>query len=356
MDISNLNRLAKKTVGAGVTLMFALFVLMLPSRSFAAVLSIDPEIAEFGPGDTFISTIRIDTEEGECINAVRAELKFPGDWIRVSTVSKGESLFTLWTEEPKADNANGVLTLEGGIPAGYCGRVEGDPGKTNIVAKIIFTIPGNMIGGKTTDEELPLSIEFGSSTTIYQNDGLGTPATMELKGANYTRLLQSSGLTNEWTDLIDEDDLLPELFTVELEQDPNTFQGKYFIVFSTVDKQSGIHHYEVMEDDPNRFGYVRGGDNKALFKEVTSPYLLEDQELGSRIVVRAYDHAGNFQESLLGPQSATYGFSEKKDQGGFGAIQAVMVVGTLIVAATLLWWFLIRKKLNAPHDNNNETH
>jgi hypothetical protein len=57
------------------------------------------------------------------------------------------------------------------------------------------------------------------------------------------------------------------------------FGGLYYIVFSTVDKQSGVDHYEVFEN--------------GAWEKVVSPYKLPDQSLKSEIKVKAIDKAGN---------------------------------------------------------------
>lgn len=278
---------------------------LLPTHVFAATLSIDPEILTVGPGDTFIATIRLDTLSDECVNAVSIELYYPSDWMNASAVSKGESLLTLWADEPFVDREHGRVFLSGGIPAGYCGRVQGDPGKTNILAKIIFSIPGNMIGGKTATGELPLAIMFGSSTRVLLNDGFGTPAPLFFNNAAYRRTLTSQGMKNEWLDMVHTDNIPPDLFTITVQHDTHAFEGKNFIVFSAVDKQSGVHHYEVTEDDPINLGFSYGKKIKSSFIVATSPYVLTDQTLQSRIIVRAYDHAGNMQEAIHAPTNGT---------------------------------------------------
>lgn len=312
---------------------------VLPSRVFAATLSVDPSSGEFGPGDTFMVTVRLDTNVDECINSASAELHYPADLIKASAVSNGESLFTLWTEEPSVDLEQGIVRFEGGIPGGYCGLIQGDPERTNIVAKVIFSVPGNMIGGRAVGDREPMTVTFGSSTRVLLNDGFGSVAALSLKSGKYVRTRTSLGLKNEWLNVTQQDVTSPELFNVSLERDANTFQGKYFIVFSTVDKQSGVHHYEVMEDDPLRLGFVRGKKNeKALFMTVKSPYVISDQTLGSRITVRAFDHAGNVQETILPPGGITAApqTSSSENDGTyrvwwyFGGTLVLLVLGVFV--------------------------
>jgi len=113
------------------------------------------------------------------------------------------------------------------------------------------------------------------------NDGFGTPAKLTLKEAVFTILTEKAEVPKEeWQEELAKDDIPPEPFEIKISQDPNIFGGKYFIVFSTTDKQTGIDHYEVKE-------------GKIDWKRAESPYLLEDQSLKSIIKVKAVDKAGN---------------------------------------------------------------
>jgi hypothetical protein len=160
---------------------------------------------------------------------------------------------------------------------------------------------------------------------------------------NFVRELTSQGLKNEWIDVVHADTTAPEMFAVQLAHDANTFQGKYFIIFSTVDKQSGVQHFEVSEDDPMRLGFVRGKPTeKALFVNAQSPYVLSDQELKSRVVVRAYDHAGNVSEAILSPQNGTSSAMTISPQSGFSRKTLGMLGGALLVL--LLVGLVVRKR------------
>jgi hypothetical protein len=331
-------------------ILYTLYLLLYTSLASAATLSIDPEILIVGPGDNFVATIRIETLPDECVNAVSVELLYPSDWMNASAVSKGESLMTLWPDEPSVDREKGRVFFSGGIPAGYCGRVQGDPGKTNILAKVIFSIPGNMIGGKVATGDVALLIVFSSSTNVLLNDGFGTPAPLSFKNAGYVRRLTSSGMKNEWLDIVHTDTVPPDLFTIAVEHDAHAFDGQNFIIFSAVDKQSGIHHYEVMEDDPVNLGFMYGKKTKSSFVVTASPYVLTDQMLQSRIIVRAYDHAGNRQEAVHAPTNgtSTTGLSKRNNVMNmlFQLLSLRMVGGvfTLILLAVGGWWVYIRKK------------
>jgi hypothetical protein len=57
------------------------------------------------------------------------------------------------------------------------------------------------------------------------------------------------------------------------------FDGNYYVVFSTVDKQSGLDHYEIFES--------------GAWKAVSSPYKLRNQSLKGGVQIKAIDKAGN---------------------------------------------------------------
>ena len=338
---------------------FSIFPISHSGIAYAATLTLDPSTGNYGPGDMFVVTLRLDTSPSECINAAAIELLYPTDWVKVTAVSKGESLLTLWTDEPLIDAEHGKLTFSGGIPAGYCGRVQGDPGKTNIIAKIIFGVPGNMIGGKTSTGPVPMNIMFGSSTRVLLNDGFGSPAPLTLKNATFTHVLNSLGIKNEWLDIVHADTIPPDEFKITIAHDGSTFDGKYFIVFLAVDKQSGVHHYEVREDDPVRLGITRGKNEQASFVVATSPQVLKDQALKSRVTVRAIDNAGNVQESILAPSGdviASGKGSQSSSPSGkntplwwlLGSVVVVLILGLVS------WFYTRRQRMTVPVVVNTE--
>lgn len=296
-----------------------------PVFASAATLSIDPNHGNFGPGDMFVVTVRIDTDKEECINASDVDMTFPKDLLKVTAVSKGESLITLWTDGPLIENEKGRVSWSGGIPGGYCGRVLGDPGKTNILGKVVFSV----INIKPTDSETPMQISFGSSTKVLLNDGFGTAAPLVLGNAMLTRTVHSGGVKNEWLDIVKGDTTPPDQFDVSVHHDQNAFDGKYFIVFSTVDKQSGVDHFEVIEDDPSRLGFVRGGNDRAHPQAAVSPYVLRDQSLKSRVIVRAIDNAGNIEEIILPPTNGVF------------SVNAVTTTGSMFTKYQEIWWSLL---------------
>ena len=279
------------------------FVLCTSTLSVqAASLHMDPPFSSLGRGDAVTVSVRLDTDEAadECVNAVDAVIKYSEN-IVPADVSIGDSIFSMWVEQPKIDTVNRTITFAGGIPNGYCGRVVGDPRLTNTLVQLIFRSPGFSIG-QNVQGTSSAKIEFGPETTAYINDGLGTKAELALFGASVD-LSKNAGmeLKDPWREAVVTDDVAPEPFGITLFKDEFAFANKYFIAFNTSDKQTGIDHYEVMEESSTKFWAFEWGRADAPWVVTRSPYVLEDQSLNSTIRVKAIDKAGNEHIATLVP-------------------------------------------------------
>lgn len=267
---------------------------LLPVCSHAATLRIDPAVKEVGSGDVFVANVRIDVAADECINAVSAAIQYPVNALRLNALSRGESIFSLWIDE-RINHDLGQVFFTAGIPGGYCGRTAGDPGQTNIVGKLAFQYVGSEVG-------MPVTIAFLPETEAILSDGLGTNASLNTESMVLN--IAASGVTkNEWLEIVKKDTFAPEPFVPEIMQDTTVSGQPYFLVFDTTDKQSGVEHYELVEEDPRSFGFRLGSRVKAKLSLAKSPYILQDQTLSSRILVRAFDHAGNMQEAIVPPKN-----------------------------------------------------
>src|ERR1043166_3587861 len=80
-------------------LALALLIAAAPFSASAASIYLDPDKGTYGPGDTFIVNVRLNTD-GECINAANVELVYPAKSLRAVDFSKGGSIFSLWVTEP----------------------------------------------------------------------------------------------------------------------------------------------------------------------------------------------------------------------------------------------------------------
>ncbi len=302
----------------------------------AALLYLEPSDSEVFRGDTKTISIRIDTDVEECINTVDAVIKYDPS-IRAVDVSRGNSILKLWVEDPVINEAEHTITLAGGIPNGYCGRAPGDPSLTNVIAELVFRSPGFSIGG---GESSPIaSIWFDEATRVLLNDGFGTEAALRLENAKLT--LQSTpgnSISDDWKGEVASDTQPPADFSITLTRDETSFSGDYFISFNSQDKQSGIDHYEVMEEPIDELYTFKWGGVDAPWKPVQSPYVLVDQTLNSTIRVKAIDKAGNETIAVLVPEEAMRTISTDR----IITIAVSALIFLLFLSALI--YFIIRRK------------
>jgi hypothetical protein len=357
--------------------LFSIFYFLFSCSVKAATLFLMPQSENIFKGDTFFIEVRLDTE-GEEINAASVALKFPSDFLEVIDFNKGDSIFSLWPEE--VNIKEGEISFLAGTPGGF--RGEGLIGRVNFFGKktgeaqLIFKEDSkvllndgsgtpaklNFLEGNYEILEKPKDLPLIFSSTHPDQDKWYKINTLRLRWdliekAEYSYLLSKDPLAEpdeipdkpqgeliwmgdmEYTDLKDGiyyftlkqklagkewskrviframvDSTVPEEFKSEIGQDPSVFEGKYFLSFSTTDKLSGIDHYEVRE-------------GKKDFKIAKSPYVLEDQNLRGKIIVKAIDKAGNEQISEIIPPSKPFPYY-------------ILVFGLIIL---LIFWWIIRR-------------
>ncbi len=316
----------------------------------AATLYMEPHDVDINRGDTIAVKVRLDTDEDECINVIDGVVSYSSNIEPVDT-SRGSSILSVWVEDPKIDKKNRTITFAGGIPNGYCGRIPGDPRLSNTIIELLFRSPGMVVGA--VDDSDVAEISFDSQTKVLLNDGFGTDAPLALYGTNIN-LLKSVGSTisNEWSSRVTADSIPPEKFSIQLQQTPNAFSNDYYIVFNTTDKQSGIDHYEVMEEPLEDFDLFKWGAANAPWITARSPFLLKDQSLNSSIMVRAVDKAGNEYLATLVPDKTQRTMSQ---QGK--VILALVITGfVLFILAAVFFWHTRRSKVTevVDEDSNNE--
>ena len=265
-----------------LVLVFLLIVgfVLIPTLVLAAELYLKSSEDNYYINEIFVVDIRIDVENNESINAVEAYLKFPNNILEIKDFSTGNSILT-FVEGPKINQEEGLISFGGIVPGGYSGRITGDPGKSNLLGKMIFQ-----------------AISIGSAQVLFQNnseallnDGKGTPAKLTTKGviieAELPKEVQlHEPPKDEWQQGLKKDRIPPEDFSLEIVK----INDKYYLVFITKDKDSGIDHYDVLEKS-QALGLLTPIIVKWI--EADSPYLLKDQLLNSSIEVRAVDKAGN---------------------------------------------------------------
>lgn len=301
-----------------------IFTFCIVSKVDAATLYLEPPTGEYRVGDTFIEEVRINLEPGENINVIEANLKFPQDLLEVIDISFGNSLITIIPQEPIINQEEGIISFAGGIPGGYTGRVSGDPGLSNLLAKIIFRVVSQDVSRGFAQ------VVFRDDSQVLLNDGLGTPTNLTFKNALINIISKNvEPSKNEWQIELEKDKIPPEPFRPEIKKDPLVFDGQYFLVFSTTDKQTGLDYYEIAEQRGKRMP----NDAELEWEVGESPYLLKDQTLQSYIYVKAVDKADNERIEILRPTKISTHFY----------LYLAISVGLFIILIILYFSFRRRK-------------
>lgn len=312
----------------------------------SALLYFDPSAVNLFRGDSVTVALRLDTDTGECINTIDAVIHYDTS-INAVDISRGDSILNIWVEEPEIDKINHTIRFAGGIPGGYCGRIPGDPSLTNVILKVIFQSPGLSVGGGENSKNPHVWLDESSQVLLH--DGYGSPATLAVQDATITLAdTPGSQIQDTWKDDVRADTELPSDFAITLTRDDVAFNGDYFIVFNSNDKQSGIDHYEVMEEPFSEFFLFRWGRADAPWERAESPYVLKDQTLNSTIRVKAIDKAGNTRVVTLVPDSAIRSLSQER-------LTTMALIGGIIFMVLILIFFAIWKRRQGKQEELIET-
>ncbi|MCR4286186.1 MAG: hypothetical protein NUW00_04800 [Candidatus Kaiserbacteria bacterium] len=322
---------------------FALLFLVQPLAVHGALLYFDPASTDVYRGDSVTLSLRLDTDEGECINTIDATVHYD-ESVRAVDISRGDSILNIWVEDPVIDESAHTIKFAGGIPGGYCGRIPGDPSLTNVILKLVFRSPGFSIGGGDSQSA---RVWVDENVQVLLHDGYGTNADTKLQDA-LINLMSTPGtnVSDTWRSDVGGDADLPSDFSITLTKDDTAFSGRYFVVFNSSDKQSGIDHYEIMEEPFSEFFAFAWGRADAPWVRVESPYVLEDQTLNSTIRIKAIDKAGNERIATLVPDTALRSMSQD------ALITTIVAVGVIGLLSTLIVYGLWKRRQRVLENSN----
>ncbi|MDD4624845.1 MAG: hypothetical protein PHR31_01545 [Candidatus Pacebacteria bacterium] len=123
------------------------------------------------------------------------------------------------------------------------------------------------------------------------------------------------------------DTVPPEDFFPQIGKDEFISEGKYFVSFAAKDKTSGVDYYEASEiDDWGIFDFININKKNLVWRKASSPYLLADQSLKSKILIKAVDKAGNERIAKVVPPNKTVYW-----QAGVLLLILVILVGAIVV-------------------------
>ena len=246
----------------------------LPMAASAATISFRATPANPGVGDT----VRVDVllDSALPVNAFSGSLHYSPAAVEPATVSDGNSIVSMWITHPAVTGASTPIPFAGITPGGFSGN-------KGILFSVLFHAK---VAGK---------VKFSlDALEVLRNDGAGGNEPTMMQPFILTIGAKSSGGYIEPADQTP-----PESFTPVLGTDPQLFDGKTYLVFSTLDKGSGVDHYTVAE---SRLPAFLLSLFPLTWRVTTSPYALADQNLTSAVYVKAVDRSGNERLNIYPPQ------------------------------------------------------
>ena len=282
-----------------ITICSALFIgILFPIAVFAQLHAGTSTDAH--DGDVIAVHITADTE-GKSINAVSGTVALgaeKGVSYTVVGTSIANSSFSVWPRSPSVSEDQKTISFTGGATSPVIGaQVD------------VFTIFLKVAGKGIITLHTTQSSE-------YLSDGLGT--TIQLPDTSDSISVTSSigAPYNAQEEMLTGDGTPPNPFSIHILQDKDLFNGLKFASFETTDNGSGISHYEVQE-----------GTKEFIITGAT--YVLQDQHNTHRLIVKAYDTAGNVRIETYTPPLLI-------------AVQLGILIGILVGAALI--YIRVKKK------------
>ncbi|MDO8560831.1 MAG: cohesin domain-containing protein [bacterium] len=246
---------------------------LFPHHLFAAEIFYDADTRKVKANTEFEIGVFLNAES-ENVNAIEGILRFPADILEFKELNDGNSLINFWVERPTLRAANEIF-FSGITPGGFIG-------KRGLIFKITFLAKEEGIGRIAMQ-----------SIKVLRNDGSGSE--VDISASPLEVAVTAQALPLSLKKIKDEEP--PESFKPEIARDPAIFDGKWFLVFATQDKKSGIDRYEIKEVRHRILGSF------SRWTSAESPHVLRDQKLKSYVFVKAIDKAGNIRTEKIPPQN-----------------------------------------------------
>lgn len=300
--------------------LFFIFVVIsvFPHIAGAQSVNITAPSASYEAGNTFIVSVSLNTA-GKSINTVSGTIDIPSDKIQMQDLRYGNSIITLWVEKPAYNASNGTISFTGGVPGGYAG--SNGP-------ILSFTARAKTAGPAVISIlEAKILLNDGQGTEVTASKGAFTvtvtPATVKPKTETPKQEIKQEASETP------KDETAPEPFLPVVARDESIAEGKLFISFNAVDKDTGVAYYEV-EERPWLISGIISYFN-APWDRAEPPYVLRRQWWPGKVIVRAIDQAGNTREAVV----------ETPFQTGFAF---ALFIFALALGGGLMYWLGKQKR------------
>jgi len=287
-------------------ILIACLLLFVAVPALAAEIFFDTKTQEIGVNQQFQVDLILDTENEE-VNALDGKIIFSQDILELKEIRDGDSIINFWVERPRKTEE---VVFSGIIPGGYMG-------KEGLIFSAIFQ----------SKEQGEGVIEIREAKALF-NDGKGTEVPLTI--SNFQFLISKQIPISQIPMPEIKDTEPPESFAPQIAADPAIFEGKWFLVFATQDKGSGVDGYEVLESRSQKI------ENRS-WETAESPYVLEDQELRSYVFVKAVDKASNERIVVVPPRHPLNWYEEWENW-------SIILLGFVVIYVVIRFLWKKRRK------------
>lgn len=272
---------------------------MFASSASAATLHIEPQNVSARIGEFKNFQVYLDAEDLS-VNAIQGTIEIP-EAFELQHIYDGDSSIDFWVDKPNF--SSGKIDFSGMIPGGFQDKKG-----------LLFALRLKLASAPDDLNALQIAV---NGVKVYKNDGLGTLVPASSSGTRITLLKDQGELKND-KDLVDT--LPPEPFNIELTKLPG--DSRSYLVFDARDKESGMDHYRVCEND----------DCTDIFE---SPYLVKSQYFRETIIVRAFDKMGNMRSVIL------------ERPGVYNALVPIVIllIAIILILAIVIFNFIKNRKI-----------
>ena len=200
---------------------------LVPAFASAATMGIVSKSPSVVVGQPFEVDVTLDAQ-GTVANAVQATVTFPAGQFTLQGVNDGASPISLWIESPH-ETASGTVEFAGIVPGG-------------------ITAASSVVGLVLVPTAAGAGAIGISNASLLANDGEGSPIPVTTSGVRINVApAPANGVVPQGPSF---PYTVPQTFTPVISQDPNVYSGKYFLIFSTTDKGSGMAYYQALKRLP----------------------------------------------------------------------------------------------------------
>jgi len=249
-----------------ILLLFILFSFSVDA--YAASIFLDSP-KDINTDQVFEAKIKLDAT-GETVNSFAISLAYAEDLLTFVGYKENSTIIKIFIDKPEA--SLGQVSFSGIVPGGVSGFY--DPNKKDIATIPVITL---LFEPKDNGE----GVFSFKNIQILKHDGLGTNLNTQSSDQNI-----KIDFSKENTENKKEDTTKPLPFEINLIEASEASNTPLMLYFNTRDLDSGIKNYQLKL-------------NNGSWINVESPYVVSKGFFEKDFTIRAFDYAGNYEDSSL---------------------------------------------------------